>query len=132
MPIMTHQNIPNATAVPSAESVIAATPANNVDPVRTTKVIIRATFNLLAGTATTAVVARIRQGATTGGAIVGAAATVTLAAAANGGGALSVEDTPNWLAAPANGGQYCLTLAQTSGTGNGSINVGDLQVEAVP
>lgn len=132
MAIMSHQNIANATAVPSAESVIASSPVNNVDPVRTQKVIVRATFNMLAGTATTAVVARIRQGNTVGGAIVGAAATVTLAAAANGGGAISVEDTPAWLAAPANGGQYSLTLAQTSGTGNGSINIGDLQVEAVP
>lgn len=132
MPIMTHQNIPNATAVPSAESVIAATPVNNVNPATVQKVIIRATFNLLAGTATTAVVARIRQGNGTGGAIVGAAITITLAAGANGGGAISVEDTVAWLAAPANGGQYCLTLAQTSGTGNGSINAGDLQVEAVP
>lgn len=129
---MSHQNIANALAVPSAESVIAASPVNNVDPVRTQKVIIRATFNMLAGTATTAVVARIRQGNGTGGAIVGSAATVTLAAGNNGGGAISVEDTPAWLAAPANGGQYCLTLTQTAGTGNGSINVGDLQVEAVP
>jgi hypothetical protein len=132
MPIMTHQNIANGTPVPSAESVIAASPVNNVDPVRTQKVIIRAVFNLLAGTATTAIVARIRQGNGTGGNVVGAAATVTLAAGNNGGGSLAVEDTPAWLAAPANGGQYSLTLAQTGGTGNGSINVGDLQVEAVP
>lgn len=129
---MSHQNIPNATAVPSAESVIAASPVNNVNPVTTTKVIIRASVNLLAGTTTTAVVARIRQGNGVGGAIVGAAATVTLAAGNNGGVALSVEDTPNWLAAPANGGQYCLTLAQTAGTANGSVNIGDFQVEAVP
>jgi hypothetical protein len=132
MPIMSHQNILTGTPVPSAESVLAASPVNNVNPVTTQKVIIRATFNLTAGVATTAVVARIRQGNGVGGNIVGAAATVTLAAGNNGGGAIAVEDNTNWLAAPANGGQYCLTLAQTSGTGNGAINIGDLQVEAVP
>jgi hypothetical protein len=132
MPIMSHQNIPNGTPIPSAESVIAVSPSNNINPVSTSKVIIRATLNMLAGAGTTSVVARIRQGNGVGGNVVGAPATVTLAASANGGGALFVEDSINWLAAPANGGQYSLTVAQTGGTANGSVNVGDLQVEAVP
>lgn len=132
MAILTHQNIAAATAVPSAESVIATTPVSNVNPVSTTKVIIRASFNVVAGTGTTAVVARIRQGATTGGTIIGGPVTVTLAATNNGGGAIAVEDTTAWLSAPANGGQYCLTLAQTGGSANGSVNLGDLQVESFP
>jgi hypothetical protein len=132
MTIMSHQNIANGTPVPSGESPIAVSPSNNINPVTANKVIIRATCNMLAGAGTTAVVARIRQGNGVGGNVVGAPATITLAAAANGGLALSVEDSINWLAAPANGGQYSFTIAQTGGTGNGSVNAGDLQVEAVP
>jgi hypothetical protein len=131
MPTMSHQNIANGLAVPSAESVIATSPVNNVDPVRTVKVVIRATLNMLAGTGTTAIVLRIRQGSTVAGTVLGTA-TVTLAAGANGGSPISVEDTPAWLSAPANGGQYSLTVAQTGGSANGTVNVGDLQVEALP
>jgi len=131
MPTMTHQNIAAATPVPSAETVIAASPVTNVNPATTSKIIIRATFNLLAGTGTTAIVARLRQGNGTGGTPL-ATGTITLAAGNNGGGVISVEDSPVWLAAPANGGQYCLTLAQTGGSANGSMNAGDLQVDSLP
>jgi hypothetical protein len=132
MPIISHQNIPNAQAVPSAETVAATSPVANVSPVSTQKVIIRCTVTLTAGTATTAIVARIRQGSTTAGAVVGAAATVTLAAGNSGNIAISAEDTNAWLAAPANGGQYSLTLTQTAGTGNGTILTGDMQVDSAP
>ena len=128
--ILSHQNIANGTAVPSAETAIAVSPVNIVTVPAVTKVIIRATVNVLAGTGTTAVVARIRQGNGVGGNVL-ATATITLAAGNNGQINLSVEDTAALLAAAA-GGQYSLTLAQTGGSANGSVNAGDLQVDIFP
>jgi hypothetical protein len=140
---LAHVVIANATAVPSAESVIASTPIiyGSITPVPTqnvvqpgggtTRIKIVADINMLAGTGTTAVVIKIRQGTTTGGVQVGSSATVTLAAAANGTAHIEVEDDTG-LITQAIGGQYCVTLTQTSGSANGSVNIGKLEVQTVP
>jgi hypothetical protein len=99
-------------------------PGNITGPV---PVRISGVINLLAGTATTAVVIRIRQGSGTGGTVVGAAQTITLAAAASASIPFSVEDTTGYLEA---GGQYTLTAQQTSGTGNGTTNTVEMEVSA--
>lgn len=132
MPTLTHQNIANGTAIPSAETILATTPVNNVNPVYTTKIVIRGTVNLLTGATVTAIVLKIYRGAAISGPNLLATLTLTIGAAANGSIPFSIEDTPAWLAAPANGGQYCISLTQTGGTTNGAVNIGDLQVEALP
>lgn len=128
MQVVSHQNIAGGTAVPSAETVLAVTPVQSV--AAGLRVLIRGVVNLAAGAGTTAVVLKVRQGATVGGAQVGASYTVTLAAAANGSVPFAVEDASGWLG-QAGGGQYCITLTQTGGTGNGSVNQGDLSVEVI-
>lgn len=132
MPTLTHQNIANGTTVPSAETILATTPVNNINPATATKVVLRGTVNLVAGTGTTAIVLKIYRGAAISGPNLLATLTLTLAAAANGSLPFSIEDTVAWLASPANGGQYCISLTQTGGTANGTINLGDLQVEVLP
>lgn len=129
MQIVSHQNIAAGTAVPSAETVLAATAAGlTAQP--GARVLIQGVVNLLAGAGTTAVVLKIRRGGTTGGAQVGGNFPITLAAAANGGIAFAVEDPVGWLS-QAGGGQYCVTLTQTGGTGNGSVNQGNLNIELI-
>jgi hypothetical protein len=84
-------------------------------------------LNVLAGAGVTALVLRIRQGVGTGGAVVGAAQTLTLAAAASGSFAFSVEDTTGLIES---GTAYTVTLSQTGATGASTINTFDLEVSA--
>lgn len=132
MPLMSHDQVANGTAVPSAETVLIASSVNQVQPGINTKVVISGVVVLTAGTGTTAIVLRVRRGNTVGGALVQATMTDTLAAGNSESIPFSMEDTTAWLAAPANGGQYCLTVTQTGGTANGTCQVGDLRVEVLP
>lgn len=133
MQTLSHQNIPNGTAVPSAISVIATSPVVLISPASlgpAAKVIIKCTVSLTAGTGTTAVVISIRQGTTTAGNAL-CTVTQTQAAGVSENVALSVEDTTAWLES-APGNQYCVTVTQTNGTANGSVMAGDLEVDLAP
>lgn len=77
--------------------------------------------NLLAGTGTTAVVVRVRQGNTTGGAQQGPSVTQTLAAGSTGTVPFAGVDFSNYSDNPT-GYQYCVTVQQTGGTGAGTTN----------
>jgi len=74
--------------------------------------------NITAGTATTAVVVRVRQNSLTG-TVVGNALTHTLAAAAVANIAFDVQD---FSAAATPVAQYVVTVQQTAATGNGTVN----------
>lgn len=84
-------------------------------------------LNVLAGTGTTALVIRVRQGVGTGGAVVGAAQTVTLAAGSSASVPFSVEDTTG---AVQTGTAYTVTVVQTGASGAGTVNTFDLEVTA--
>jgi hypothetical protein len=84
-------------------------------------------LNITAGTGTTAVVIRVRQGVGTGGAVVGAAQTVTLAAGNSASVPFSIEDTTGALEA---GTAYTVTVSQTGATAAGTVNTFDLEVSA--
>lgn len=86
-------------------------------------VILEAFAALTTGAGTTAVTARLRRGATTGGTLVGQAASVQVGAALPTSLGLQVGDTPGEVA----GQSYCLTLQQTGGTGNGSALFASIQ-----
>lgn len=95
--------------------------------------------NITAGTGTTAVVIRIRRGNGLGGVVVGISNTHTLAAGATASIPILAQDavpittpavTPTGAdSAPAN--QYTLTVAQTGGTGAGTVNYATLSIEPV-
>jgi hypothetical protein len=100
--------------------------------------IVRGVLNMTAGAGTTAVVVKVRRGTGTGGATVGPAAGTshTLAAAASANLAFEVLDTaplPN-IVSPS-GAQdvpqnlYTVTVAQTGGTGAGTVNYGTIGIE---
>lgn len=104
-----------ATAT-SAETVASSTPSNSeVAPYGSN--IVDGIVNITAGTGTTAVVVRVRQGTTTSGPLIGPAMTHTLAAGATANIAFFVED-----ASPVAGNQYALTVQQTGGTAAGTVN----------
>lgn len=84
-------------------------------------------LNVLAGTGTTAVVIRVRQGAnTTTGTVVGVAETATLAAAASASIPFDFVDATNQFLSS----QYTLTIQQTGGTAAGTVNLATATVEA--
>lgn len=95
--------------------------------------------NITAGTGTTAVVVRIRRGNGLGGVVVGISNTHTLAAGATASIPIHAQDavpittpvvTPTGAdSAPEN--QYTLTVAQTGGTGAGTVNYATLSIEPV-
>lgn len=90
--------------------------------------IISGYLNITAGTGTTAVQIRIRQGATLAGPLVGVADTHTLAAGASASIPYGNEDTSGYVQT-VYGGQYCVTVQQVGATANGSVNDGTLKVE---
>lgn len=103
-----------APTTAAGESIVATFPLNaNTHPLGLNEV--RGVLAYTAGTGTTAVVVRVRQGTTVGGALVGNAVTHTLAAGASASIPFGVED-----AASPVGNQYVVTVQQTGGTGAGS------------
>jgi hypothetical protein len=109
----------------SAETVIYTTPA-----IQTGQgdglVGITGTVNLTAGTGTTAVVIRIRQGSLTGP-VVGVSPVHTLAAGASANISFGATDSTPFTEA-AGGGVYVVTAQQTGGTGAGTTNMVDVEV----
>ena len=129
--VLSHQQVPNAQAVPSAETIAAASPVNlSVGPFAT-KIRVSGQVNLLTGATVTAVVLKIYRGAVIAAGQLLKTYTLTIGAAANGSIPFSVEDTVALLS-QAGGGGYSFSLTQTGGTTNGSVNDADLQVDALP
>jgi hypothetical protein len=82
------------------------------------KNVVLGSMNITAGTGTTAVVVKCRQGAgTVAGTQVGPSKTVTLAATATAEIPLAFQDT-----APNSAEAYTITVTQTGGTAAGTVN----------
>lgn len=112
----------------SAETVVYTTPVLAIGPVGpgVIPIDISGTLYLTAGTGTSAVVIRCRQGNLTGP-LVGPAITHTLAAGASGAISYGFTDTSTFLE-QVNGGVYVITAQQTGGTGAGTTNGIDIKV----
>lgn len=104
-----------ATNVSTEGPALTLNPVQDVTPYGT--VIVSGNLNVTAGTGTTAVVVKVRQGSGTGGTQVGPSFTVTLAAGASTTIPVEVEDT-----ASVSGLQYTVTVTQTGGTAAGTVN----------
>lgn len=119
--------LPAAVAlVTTAETVAIVLPPNAVGYGSPAGRLIKGFLNILAGTGTTGVQIRVRQGTTTAGALVGSADLHTLAAAATASIPFAQVDTA--AAAPA-GNQYCVTVQQVAATANGTVNDGNLEID---
>lgn len=118
MPLVYTQE--NDVAVPTAnaaETVIAT--VNNVTCQRANQpVAIQITGEITTGATVTALVYRCRRGTTVAGVQVGNTITVAAAAATAEPISAGWVDTPGELA----NGSYVVTVAQTGGTGAGSVN----------
>lgn len=120
------------TAIVSTDVINAAIPSDLPQPggiawqtVRPVKIVVNA--NVTEGTTGTAFVVRCRQGVGVGGALVGAALTVTLAAAALAQFSYVFRDSSGVPFAGA-GTAYTITVAQTAATANGAVTI-DVEVQ---
>lgn len=127
----------------SAETIVATTdviqaysnPADEqpggetIAPTVVRPVILDINLNITAGTGTTAIIVRVRQGTTVGGTLVNGnnTFTVTLAAGATGQFHFKTRDTSGVPFAPG-GTAYVVTVAQTAGTAIGACNDFDVEV----
>lgn len=112
------------SVVTTTETGLAINPAFNFNNPGGQGNEIRGVVNITAGTGTTAVTVRVRQGSGSSGAIVGAAATHTLAAGASASIPYSFID-------PATSGtaqQYTATIQQVGASGNGTVNVATMAI----
>lgn len=135
-PVILHRNAGAAIGAnvgASAETAIYTTPfiqqsfpagQGNVTPL---PIKIAALFSMTAGTGTTAIVVRVRQGSGTGGALVGISASQPLAAGVASSLPISVQDNTQAANTPT-GIQYTITAAQTAGTGAGTTNYLEVEV----
>lgn len=119
-----------ATAVSittTSETVAVTSPLPDVRHPAGAGVVIRATVNLVpAGTGTTAVVLKVRQGTTTGGTQVGATQTVSTGSTPGLDVTADIEVIDYNPSQPL--GQYCVTVTQTGATGNGTIQQATIEV----
>lgn len=113
---------PGTVPATNAETVALVLPGISLPA--NVQIIIEAFAALTTGTATTAVTARVRRGATAAGALVGQAAPVQVGAALPTSLGLQVGDL---FAADVANQAYCLTLQQTAATGNGSALFASIQ-----
>lgn len=126
---------PGVAPVSAAETAILTTPALAAGqpsggalgesvvapgPVRITGVLV-----LTVGASTTSVNIRLRQGAGTGGALV-LFMPFTLTGGNSANIPFSVEDLTGYLENP--GGQYTVTVQQSAGTTNGTMNAAEMEV----
>ena len=115
-------------AATNAETAVFTTPVLPSQGQGLAAVSISGYVNITAGTGTTAVVVRVRQGSGVTGTIVSAlAASDSLAAGAVESIPFGVTDTSTYLES-GTGGQYTITVQQTGGTGNGTTNAIDIEV----
>ena len=85
---------------------------------------IHGVINITAGTSTTAVVVKVRRGTGIAGTQVGNSATHTLAAGASASIPFDYTDTAQFMA-----NTYSVTMTQTAGAANGTINAASMTVE---
>lgn len=111
---------------PAAETVILTTPVISAAP--GLQVRISGMVDVTEGTGGTAYVIRCRQGTTTAGALVGQALTDSLAAASSEIGGFAFDDSSGFLG-QAGGGQYVITVAETSASVAGTVISAEMQVE---
>lgn len=113
----------------SAETVVYTTPLIQVGPTGplVNPIDISGTLYLTAGTGTTAVVIRCRQGSLSGPQV-GPSETHTLAAGASAAISFGFTDLTTFLEAAPAGGAYVITVQQTGGTGAGTANAIDVKV----
>lgn len=117
-------------AAPSAETVAIVTTLVAENNPAGQGVHISGTLNILAGTSTTAIVIKCRQGNGVNGAQVGGSITHTLAAGSSG--SMSFDFLDNTAYALVNQtAQWSITVTQTGGAANGTINQGVAITEAV-
>jgi|KBSSwiStaDraftv2_1062776.scaffolds.fasta_scaffold1358516_2 hypothetical protein len=123
-----HCNTASAvTLVTTAETaVVTVTPFNTSSP-GGEGVSISGSLNITTGTATTAVVIRVRQGSGVAGTVVGAALTYTIGAAVSATIPYDVLDT---TALSATGQQYTVTAQQTAASANGTVNLATVNAES--
>ena len=110
----------------NTETTVLSTPMPDVVEPVDHGVLVSGSLNITAGTGTTAVVVKVRQGVGTGGTQV-ASMTVTLAAGNSASIPFSVLD----LAPGANPGRYTVTVTQTGGTAAGTVNQATVRAEQV-
>jgi hypothetical protein len=122
-------NRTTGASIAAAEVVVATIPPSNwsAGPLG---LLISASVNFTPGTAQTTTTLRIRQGTTTGGALVGIAHAVTTVAAAPIELALQEQDVSAFATGGQLGGQYCLTM-QTNAAGPGTANAALLELETI-
>lgn len=104
----------------NAETVVAIVNAPSLDTgnVAWPGIELDGYVNITLGTSSTALVVKVRQGSTVGGAQVGTTDTHTIAAASS---PVSIPFSKSDLSGVEQT-QYCLTLTQTSGGANGTVN----------
>ena len=116
------------TLVTTAETVAVVLPVLAEQLAGGGGLVVRGYFNFIAGTGTTAVVTRVRQGSTTGGTLVGAADTQSVTAG-------NTTEITFGQVIPAGsvpyGNQFCVTVQQTAATGNGTVNDGYIELDAI-
>lgn len=129
MAILSHVSVTSAvTVTTTTETVVAVSDVCKIGQFgNPLEIIIRGHLNHVAGTATTSVTYRVRQGSTNTGTLIGTAESDTLAAGNSETFVFDEEDTSGFLQGP-NGGTYCVTIQQTGATGNGQC-VGSITVE---
>lgn len=102
----------------AAEVVVATLPPMNWSPI--TGMLLGVSVNFVPGTGQTTTTLRVRQGAGTGGALVGVIHPDTTVAGVQGDLAFTTEDTSPFATGGQQGGQYTLTI-QTNAAGPGTI-----------
>lgn len=102
-------------------------PNNPNAPTVIRPVVIEADMNITAGTGTTALVIKCRQGGGTGGTQVGASLTHTLAAGASAQVRCKFRDTSGVPVGP--GTSYTITVTQTGNTVAGTVNAIDMEIK---
>lgn len=117
-------NVPTTT-----ETVAVASPLFVTNNPAGQGVLISGIVNILAGTSTTAVVVRIRQGSVTG-TLVGVATTHTLAAGASANIAFEALDSSALaLNTGSAGSVWVVTVQQTGGAAAGTVNIAVIEVQ---
>lgn len=111
----------------AAETAVFTTPVLGPLGAGSAAISISGYINLTAGTGTTQVAVRVRQGAGTGGVQIGPSNFDTLAAGNTEAIPFGATDVTNYLEG-LNGGQYTITVQQTGGTANGTANSIDVEV----
>lgn len=118
----------NTTIVTTTETIVATLSGINTDQ-GGRRVILNGMVELTTGASTTAVVLRIRRGATITDTVIGTADTDTIIGAAGSTDPYVIEETDN--IGEVNNLTYVLTVQQTGATGNGTAVAGQLTAEFV-